>query len=157
MSTTQSNRTPFRVASSADIGAPAADVYRMIADYRTRHWRIIPPKYFSNLRVETGGYGAGTIITYNLTAFGKTRRVRARITEPEPGRALVETDHDENIATTFVVEPAGASRSKVTIATELPLRSGILGSLERTMARSFLTRVYAAELALLEQQVTLGI
>lgn len=156
MSTTQANRTPFRVASSADIGAPAADVYRMIADYRTRHGRIIPPKYFSNLRVETGGYGAGTIITYDLTAFGKTRHVRAEVTEPEPGRALVESDHDENIATTFVVEPVGASQSRVTIATELPLHAGILGSIERTMTRSFLTRVFTAELALLEEQVKLG-
>jgi hypothetical protein len=157
MSTKQQNRTPFRVSSSAEIAAPAADVYRMIADYRTRHARIIPPKYFANLRVESGGYGAGTIITYDMTAFGKTRHARAEVTEPQPGRVIVETDHDESIATTFVVEQASASRSRVTIATELPLRSGILGSLERTMARSFLTRVYAAELALLEQQVTLGV
>ena len=153
MSTKQQNRTPFRVSSSAEIAAPVADVYRMIADYRTRHARIIPPKYFANLRVESGGYGAGTIITYDMTAFGKTRHARAEVTEPQPGRVIVETDHDESIATTFVVEPAGASRSP----TELPLRSGILGSLERTMARSFLTRVYAAELALLEQQVTEGV
>jgi len=157
MSTTQANRTPFRVSSSAGIDAPAADVYRMIADYRTRHGRIVPPKYFSNLRVEAGGYGAGTIITYDLTAFGKTRHVRAEVTEPQPGRELTETDHDEKIATTFIVEPAGDARSRVTIATELFLHSGILGALERTMARSFLTRVYAAELALLGEQLTLAV
>ena len=43
----------------------------------------------NTLHVE-GGYGAGSVITYDLIAFGKASHVRARVTEPEPGRVLVE-------------------------------------------------------------------
>src|SRR5437762_870146 len=118
------------VEASADVGAPAPDVYRMIADYRAGHPRIIPPRYFRNLEVEQGGYGAGTLIRYDLLAFGTTYHARARVTEPEPGRVLVETDLEKGAVTRFVVDPLGATRSRVTIATKLPMRGGLRGWIE---------------------------
>jgi hypothetical protein len=143
------SRTPFSVQASAEIGAPAAGVYRLIADYHHGHTRIVPPKYFSDLRVESGsGWGAGTVITYRMRALGSTTHARAAVTEPEPGRVLVETDEQNHTVTTFVVDPLGVARSRLTISTALPTHSGIRGWLERSFIRSYLRKVYAAELAL---------
>jgi len=139
--------------ATAHVGASAADAYRMIADYRVGHTRIIPPRYFRDLRVEEGGYGAGTVIRYDLIAFGKTTRARARVTEPEPGRVLVETDLDKGAVTSFVVDPVGTAKSRVTIKTDMPTRSGLVGFIERAVIRRFLRRVYVAELALLDAEL----
>jgi hypothetical protein len=145
--------TQLHVEATADIGAPAADVYGMIADYRIGHQRIVPPRYFRNLEVEEGGYGNGTLIRYDLLAFGRTNHARARVTEPDPGRVVVETDLDRGAVTSFIVERQGAARSRVTIATEMPTPGGFLGWLERAMMGSFLKRVFVAELSLLDAEV----
>jgi len=152
MSTTSNGRT-LRVEARANVSAAAPDVYRMIADYRTGHTRIIPRRYFRNLEVEKGGYGAGTLIRYDLLAFGTTYHARARVTEPQPGRVLVETDLEKGAVTTFTVEPLGGTQSRVTIATEMPTRAGVVGWLERELTGRFLRRVYAAELTQLDSEV----
>ena len=139
--------------ASAQVTASAAAAYRMIADYRVGHARIVPPRYFRELRVEEGGYGAGTVIRYDLIAFGKTSHARARVTEPEPGRVLVETDLDNGAVTSFIVDPIGAAKSRVTIRTDMRTRSGLLGLIQRAVIRRFLKRVYAAELALLDAEL----
>ena len=75
------------------------------------------------------------------------------MTEPEPGRVLVETDLTKGAVTTFTVDSLGGRRSLVTISTELPVRRGVIGAIERAMARRFLRKVYVAELARLDEQV----
>ncbi len=71
---------------------------------------------------------------------------RAVITEPEPGRVLVETN-DNGYVTTFTVEPrADGQQAYVTIATEMAGRAGILGALERWLASRLLRPVYVKEL-----------
>jgi ribosome-associated toxin RatA of RatAB toxin-antitoxin module len=140
--------TPYQVTASAAMNAPAEQVYNIIADYRNGHPHILP-KQFSNLVVEEGGYGAGTRIRFSMTAFGQTRTAEATITEPEPGRVLVETAPDESVITTFTVIPLEGGRSQVTFATDLKSRSGFLGVLERFMSTKFLQRVYREELAML--------
>ena len=107
MTTTLGDGQLLRVESRANVGAAAPDVYRMIADYRSGHPRIIPPRYVRNLEVEKGGYGAGTLIRYDLLAFGTTYHARARVTESQPGRVLVETDLEKGAVTTFTVESLG--------------------------------------------------
>jgi hypothetical protein len=143
----------LHVEARANIAGSAADAYRMIADYRLGHTLIIPRRYFRNLRVEEGGYGEGTVIRYDLRAFGKTIRARARVTEPEPGRVLVETDLERGAVTTFIVEPISAGKSRVTIKTDMATRSGLLGVIERAVTRRFLERVYVAELALINREL----
>jgi hypothetical protein len=142
-------RTPkqkrFSVSAAAVVNAPAARIYRMIADYRQGHPRIVPPRYFRNLRVVEGGYGNGTLIEFDMIAFGSTQHARARVTEPEPGRVLVETDLDRGYVTTFTVTPL-AEGARVTISTELSVRSGILGVLQRRIFSAYLTRVFREEL-----------
>ena len=81
----------YRVSVSARIPAPSGRIYGIIADYRNGHPHILPPA-FSNLEVEQGGVGAGTIIRFNVRALGRTQLFRSVVTEPEPGRVLVETN-----------------------------------------------------------------
>jgi len=138
--------------ASAELNAPAETVYRIIADYRTRHPRIIPPRYLRNLTVDAGGYGDGTLIRYDAIAFGRTRHVRARVTEPEPGRVLLESDLDLALVTTFTVDPLDGARSRLTIATDMPTHAGLAGWLERLLIRAYFKRAYAEELTLVRAE-----
>jgi hypothetical protein len=139
--------TTFRAAASARVNAPADIVYRLIADYRDGHPRIVPPKYFSNLIVEEGGYGAGTRFGVDMMVLGRTQHMRAVVSEPQPGRVLVERDLDRGIVTTFQVEPVGDIACHVTIATELPGRGGLAGTIERFVTNSMLPKIYREELS----------
>ena len=86
-----------------------------------------------------------------MKAFGAREVSRARVTEPHPGRVLVETVEDRGIVTTFTVEPSQSNESKVTLRTEYPTR-GIRGWFEALIVPAYLRRVYAAELRLLAQR-----
>lgn len=143
------------VSASAIIPARRERLYSLIANYHDGHPRILP-KQFKGLVVEQGGIGAGTIIRFQMSVFGKKQTFRAAITEPEPGRVLVETDLDSNGAvTTFTITPGSApADSRVTISTELPVRSGFLGKIERTLTTLLLRPIYAQELANLARVAT---
>src|ERR1041384_5860716 len=92
------------VRASAIIPARRERVYSLIANYRDGHPRILP-KQFSNLVVEQGGVGAGTLIRFQMSLVGKKQTFRAAITEPEPGRVLVESYFDtDGMATSFIVD-----------------------------------------------------
>ena len=151
---TVDTRPTVTVEARGTVRAPADRVYSLIADYKAGHPRIVPPKYFQNLVVEKGGIGAGTVITYEMKVFGRVNKSRAHITEPQPGRVLVETVEDQGIVTTFRVEPAGDASSQVTISTAMRTRPGIAGALEGAFIRSFLARVYRDELALINRVAT---
>jgi len=143
------------VSASAVIPARRERVYSLIANYNDGHPRILP-KQFSGLVVEQGGVGAGTIIRFQMSVFGRKQRFRAAITEPEPGHVLVETDLDTNGAvTTFRIDPGGApADSHVTISTELPVRAGFLGKIEKTLATLLLRPMYVKELENLARVAT---
>ena len=137
------------VEASAVIAAPAKRVYSIIADFRDSHGHITPPKYFGPLEVEKGGYGAGTIIKFSLTVMGQTSACRSIITEPEPGRVLVETETTSGTVTTFTVEADSSESSRVKIASDIPLR-GFQGFITGLMAPRVFPKIYAEELHLLE-------
>jgi hypothetical protein len=138
--------TPLIVSKSAEIDAPADRLYGIIADYRHGHPRILPPA-FTGLTVEAGGVGAGTRIRVGMRVFGRVMTFPAEVSEPNPGRVLVERNFgDRPSVTTFTVDRLDDARSRVTIATELPARTGIAGRVERFLTRRFLERIYTAEL-----------
>lgn len=139
-------RKSFTVNASAPVSAPADVVYGIIADYRNGHPHILPRKYFEWLEVERGGRGEGTVIRFQMRVLGRTRVLRAVVTEPDPGRVLVETDTGGmGPVTTFTVEPTD-SGSRVTISTVLTSAGGLLGVAERFVLRRILRRIYAREL-----------
>jgi hypothetical protein len=143
------------VSASATIPARRERVYSLIANYNDGHPRILP-RQFTSLVVEQGGVGAGTIIRFQRSVFGKKQAFRAVITEPQPGRVLVETDLDANGAvTTFTVDPGGApADSRVTISTELRVQSGFLGKIEKTLSTLLLRPMYVQELENLARVAT---
>lgn len=144
------SKTRYEVSYTASIGAPARNVYRILADYNDGHPRILPSA-FRNMVVERGGVGAGTHTRFDVHAFGQMQSIRHEVFEPEPGRVLVERDRDVDSQTTFTVDPV-ANGSQVTIRSELLSRSGLAGVIERFLSRRFLLRLYREELANLERE-----
>jgi hypothetical protein len=145
----------YVVSASAVVPARRERVYSLIANYNDGHPRILP-KQFSNLTVEQGGVGAGTVVRFQMSVLGKKETLRAAITEPEPGRVLVETYLDgKDTVTTFTVNPGTApADSHVTISTELPVRSGFLGMLEKKFSALLLRPIYTKELQNLARVAT---
>lgn len=138
----------FNISASAIIPTQAQHVYGIIADYRNGHPHIIPPKYFRNLVVEEGGIGAGTKIRFEMIMFGKAQQAQSVITEPEPGRVLVESTTDGMAVTSFIVDPVEDGKaSKVTISTEMKS----MGFVANALIKFLFKRIYREELALLEK------
>jgi hypothetical protein len=124
-------------------------VYAIFADYVESHPAILPKAYFESVTVEQGGRGAGTVVRVQMTAKGGKRAFRLVVSEPEPGRVLVEADDQAGVVTTFTVDPVDdGARSHVTIATDLRRSPGLRGWVERLANPLFLGRVYRQELAL---------
>ncbi len=139
-------------AAQRDIAAPAGAVYALFADYENGHPRVLPPAYLSNLRIEKGGQGAGTVFTCEMRVMGQRRLFRALVTEPAPGRVLRETIPESGMVTTFTVEPLdGGRRARAQIETrwEVPRWRA---PLERGLLVPFLRRVYRAELELVARE-----
>jgi hypothetical protein len=141
------------VKANAILNARAEDVYATIADYRHGHPNILPTA-FSDLQVEQGGYGAGTIIRFKMKVLGVEQSFHQRVSEPEPGRVLVEQDIDsaQNIITTFVVDPLeNGQEARVEISTTMNASAGLAGVVERIVVPLINARLYRKELQLLEE------
>ena len=138
----------YVISATQRLQAPPRRVYDTIANYHSGHPRILP-KQFSNMRVEQGGIGAGTVITFDVTMLGRTTAFRAEVSEPEPGRVLMERNVLGNESfTTFVVEPgAHANEARVTIRTEMTRQPGLA---EQFLSPRLLKPMYAEELRRLE-------
>src|SRR5437773_7574984 len=93
------------VEATLNIDARPEQLYAIITDYRVGHPAILPKPYFTELTVEKGGQGAGTVLWVSLRAFGKDYRYHQLVTEPEPGRVIVETDIETGQYSTFTFEP----------------------------------------------------
>jgi Polyketide cyclase / dehydrase and lipid transport len=145
------DRPTHVVTATARLNAHPRAVYDTIANYRTGYPRILP-KQFSGLTVEQGGVGAGTVITFNVRLLGRSDTYRAVITEPEPGRVLVEKNTLGNDAcTTFVVDGGlHPNEAVVTIRTELTVRRGWIGAIEQVLTTRLLHPMYEEELKRLE-------
>jgi hypothetical protein len=137
--------------ASATVGASPEVVYGIISDYEHGHPRILPEANFRDLRVEEGGVGAGTVISFVARIGGGERTFRGRVEEPEPGRVLVERYFDSNTVTTFTVTPEGNGRSQVKITTDWTVAPGLRGQVEKMLAPGALRKVYEAELRKLNE------
>lgn len=136
-----------RITASALIPAPVQQVYAILADYHTGHPSILPKPHFVSLKVEKGGVGAGTVITFQMRLMGRLQTFRAEVTEPEPGRVLVETDLQTGAATTFTIAPRdNGHRAQVTIVTATKVRDGVVGRLEGWLATKLLRPIYVKQL-----------
>jgi hypothetical protein len=137
-----------RFSAERRIDAPADVIYHLLADYREHHRpEGFLPAAFSDQEILNGGVGAGTELRYTLTAGGRPRVITSQISEPEPGRTLVETA--DGILTTFTVEPAAAGATRVQFDTVLD-EGGLQGVLTRLFAPRLIAPIYEDELDRLE-------
>lgn len=141
------------VEASAIIPAPAQAIYDVLADYQEGHPAILPRPYFRDLVVEEGGQGAGTVIRVAMEVMGVKQQYRMIVSEPQPGRVLVEEDKDAGVVTTFSVNPLSEERSFVSIATASRPSPGIKGAIERLINPPVARRIYQKELQQLADYV----
>lgn len=132
---------------SATIDTPPDLIYAILTDYREGHVAILPKKYFTGITVLEGGQGAGTLINVHMQVMGVEQELHLEVSEPEPGRVLVERDQSADVLTTFTVDPLeGGKRSRVTIATQAKASPGLRGLVEKLANPLIIRRIYRAEL-----------
>ena len=145
----------YKFSVSKLINSPPKIVYSIIADYRDAHPKILPKPPFVSLVVEQGGFGAGTVVRVQMKVMGKLQIFKTVVTEPEPGRVLVETN-DTGYITTFTIEPRDDDKnSYVTFTTEISKDSGLMKKLEFRLSKILLIPVYEKELINLAKEAAI--
>jgi hypothetical protein len=145
----------LHVEMSHIIDASPEQLYAIVRDYHVGHPAILPKEYFTKgLTVEQGGVGAGTVIRTSVTMWGNEYPFRSIVSEPEPGRLLVETDTETGQYTNFVFEPLnGGRQTRVTFASEFPVVKGLMGVIQRLSMPSIVRKMYIKELHNLAEYV----
>jgi hypothetical protein len=144
----------YYVEVSGVVGAPPEKVYAIISDYHAGHPSILPSRYFTKLAVQEGGQGEGTVVDVYMDVFGVKALYHMRVTEPEPGRVLVEEDESAGVITTFTMDPVnGGGQTRVTIATKARTSPGLRGMIEKLMNPPIMRRIYREELGQLDEVV----
>jgi hypothetical protein len=138
------------ISASAVVQAPSATAYGILADYRDGHPHILPRPHFGALAVESGGTGAGTVFRVEAREGAGMKTYRMRVSEPEPGRVLVETDTASDLVTTFTVDPVEGGHCRVTITTRWT-RGGVQGFVERLVLPLLARPIYRQEIANLDR------
>jgi hypothetical protein len=140
-------RATVHTEVSAVIDAPPAEVYALFADYHHAHPQVLPKPYFGDLIVEEGGMGAGTIFRTTITVMGQSTHYHMEVSEPEPGRVLVESDQKLGVVTSFIIDPLeGGTKSRVTIATDWTPKAGVMGWIEKLTIPGVMRKLYTSEL-----------
>ncbi|MGY5885779.1 SRPBCC family protein [Modestobacter lacusdianchii] len=134
------------------VRAPADVVRAALADYTTTRPAVLPEQY-SQYRVDAGGQGAGTKVHWRLQATSKRVREQDVVVTETPDGALVETDTNSTMVTTWTVSAADAGVSTVRARTTWTGATGIGGFFERTFAPKGLSRIQDAMLTRLEQSL----
>jgi len=130
------------VHSERVIDASPEEIFSALADYEHKRPRILTPN-FLNYRVEKGGQGSGTVISYVLQAAGRERSYQMYIDEPQRGRLLAERDSHSSLVTRWSVQPVDGSQSSLVIVeSDWDGSEGVGGFFERTFAPLGLRRIY---------------
>src|SRR5215208_5156065 len=126
------------------VAASPQRVRAFLVDYQNNRPRILPAEYFRDYRVEQGGDGAGTVISY-----------RMRVEEPtEGGPILEERDTGSSLVTTWTLSPVGeGEQTMVSLTSRWEGASGIGGFFERMFAPRALRRLYGEVLERLSAEL----
>jgi polyketide cyclase/dehydrase/lipid transport protein len=135
------------------IQAKPTEIFHILTDYISEHPRILPA-HFLDYRVERGGQGHGTVISYRLHAAGRERPYTMRVEETIKGQVLTERDTNSSLVTRWSVVPIEQGQaSKVSIESDWQGSSGIGGFFERLFAPLGLHKIYHEILTTLAQLV----
>lgn len=144
----------YQATATKIINAPTDRVYAIISDYVEGHPSILPARYVTGMTVTEGGQGEGTSAIIEMKVLGTSMVFHVDVTEPEPGRVLVEEDKSSGAVTTFTFLPVnGGEQTRVTISTEGRNSPGLRGLVERVLTPAILRRVYREELDQLAEVV----
>jgi hypothetical protein len=130
------------VKSEKVVNANPANVYSVLSDYREQRPHMLPPN-FVDYKVERGGHGEGTEVSYRLHVARRERPYHMRIKEPVKGKVITENDTNSSLVTTWTLLPLDDSqRTMVRVATEWEGGRGLRGFFERTFAPLGVRRLY---------------
>jgi hypothetical protein len=137
----------FHTDYSTILNATPADVYALFRDYRIAHAAVLPKPYFAYYEVQQGGMGAGTVFRADMDVFGSKSTLIMTVTEPEPGRIMVEEDAKAGMTTSFTLDPVeNGQKTRVTIHNEMRASAGIRGVLERLTTPPIMRMIFKKEL-----------
>lgn len=140
--------------ASIVINGRPEEIYAILADYHKGHPAILPKPYFTELTVKTGGTGAGTVIRVGMKVMGVERTYQMEVSEPEPGRVLVEADKEAGVTTSFTLDPINdGQQTRVSIATDTIASPGFTGFMEKLVNPPISRRIYKKELQQLADYV----
>ena len=121
----------------------------------TRYWPTTPhttrescQHRGSDLRVEAGGIGAGTVFRITLRVVGRRQTLHMKVAEPAPGHVLTETNLDNGVVTEFKVRERG-SQTLTRITSKWETDS----LLDRLLTPLVMRRVFARQLRNLDNYV----
>ena len=124
------------------LNANPADVYTVLSDYKNKRPQILPSN-FIDYKVEHGGHGDGTVVSYKLHAARRERPYQMKVKEPVKGQVLTENDTNSSLVTTWTLLPLDdGQRTMVRVATEWEGGSGVGGFFERTFAPLGVHNIY---------------
>src|SRR5258708_38211162 len=132
---------------STVIDARPEEIYAVLSDYRVGHPAILPKPPFTEYAVEKGGQGAGTIVMSRVKVFGREMSYHQVVSEPEPGRVLMEKDMDTGQYSSFTLDPLnGGKQTRVTIFCEMPLEPGLMGIMQKLTQAQYMRGLFKREL-----------
>ena len=141
------------VKNECTIPASPETVYAVLADYKEKRPLILTSN-FLDYKVESGGQGSGTVVSYRLRAANRERAYRMRVDEVVKGEELMERDRNSSLVTTWRVSPQDDGRlTRVQVTTQWEGGSGVGGFFERTFAPLGLHRIYNQMLDMLASVV----
>jgi hypothetical protein len=143
----------IKVKAAAVLAARSEDAYATIADYREGHPNIMPKENWYNFQLEQGGYGEGTVYHITSCVLGVEKSYHHRVSEPEPGRILVEHEIGSIPEETnrFTVRPLEqGEKCHVEIAVTMNPSPGLKGLVERVVVPLVIPALLCKELKLLE-------
>lgn len=124
-------------AATDSVSASPERVREFLRDYRERP-EILTDEY-RDYRVEEGGVGEGTVISFTFVSGGRSRNYRLRIEESDEG--LFERDEHSSFVSNWTIDPT-ATGASVTLEASWQGAGGIGGFFERLFAPMALRRIY---------------
>ncbi len=131
----------IHVQTEQVVNARLEEVYAFLKDY-TKRPQILTENYL-NYKVEEGGNGAGTIVTYRLHAANRERGYRMQVSDPGTGKTLQESDASSSLVTIWTMTPeANGQKTRVQLTSDWEGGKGVGGFFEKTFAPLGLKRIY---------------